>query len=131
MPAGYHADRHRKKPLLAVGLLAFSIIALVASQVATLQQALVAMGVIGLANGVWTSLAVPLLVDLVPQETCGRGDRPRIRGAVTGPTDRRGVAGLLIASADNYRISFIGAAGFIFLCFVLLLFVHAPTVRHS
>ena len=58
VPAGYIADRRGKKPVLAVGLLAYSLIALVASQVATLPQALIAMGVIGLANGVWTSLAV-------------------------------------------------------------------------
>jgi predicted MFS family arabinose efflux permease len=38
-------------------------------------------------------------------------------------------AGLLIASADSYRVSFVGAAVFIFLCFVLLLFVRAPGVR--
>jgi maltose/moltooligosaccharide transporter len=131
VPAGYIADRRGKKPVLAVGLLAYSLIALVASQVATLPQALVAMGVIGLANGVWTSLAVPLLVDLVPQERAA--EMTGLGSAVWSLAQPIGAvfAGLLIASADNYRVSFVGAAAFIFLCFVLLLFVRAPAVRRS
>jgi MFS family permease len=68
VPAGYAADRIGKLPVLATGVLAFSIIAFVSSQVGTFEQALLAMGVIGLANGVWTSLAVPLLIDLTPPE---------------------------------------------------------------
>jgi maltose/moltooligosaccharide transporter len=131
VPAGYIADRRGKKPVLAVGLLAYSLIALVASQVATLPQALVAMGVIGLANGVWTSLAVPLLVDLVPQERAA--EMTGLGSAVWSLAQPIGAvfAGLLIASADNYRVSFVGAAVFIFLCFVLLLFVRAPGVRRA
>lgn len=126
VPAGYIADRRGKKPVLAVGLFAYSLIAIVASQVATLPQALLAMGVIGLANGVWTALAVPLLVDLVPQERAA--EMTGLGSAVWSLAQPIGavIAGLLIASADNYRVSFIGAAVFIFLCFVLLLFVRAP-----
>ena len=98
---------------------------------AALPQALVAMGVIGLANGVWTSLAVPLLRELVPQERAA--EMTGLGSAVWSLAQPIGAvfAGLLIASADNYRISFVGAAVFIFLCFVLLLFVHAPAVRRS
>jgi maltose/moltooligosaccharide transporter len=131
VPAGYIADRRGKKPVLAVGLLAYSLIALVASQVATLPQALLAMGVIGLANGVWTSLAVPLLVDLVPQERAA--EMTGLGSAVWSLAQPIGAvfAGLLIASADSYRVSFVGAAVFIFLCFVLLLFVRAPAVRRA
>jgi len=126
VPAGYIADRRGKKPVLAVGLFAYSLIAIVASQVATLPQALLAMGVIGLANGVWTALAVPLLVDLVPQERAA--EMTGLGSAVWSLAQPIGavIAGLLIASADSYRVSFIGAAVFIFLCFVLLLFVRAP-----
>ena len=129
VPSGYLADRHGKKPVLAVGLLAYSVIALVASQVATLPQALIAMGIIGLANGVWTTLAMPLLVDLVPQERAA--EMTGLGSAVWSLVQPIGAvfAGLLIASADSYRVSFVGAAVFIFLCFVLLLFVRAPAVR--
>lgn len=132
VPAGFIADRRGKKPVLdAVGLFAYSLIAIVASQVATLPQALLAMGVIGLANGVWTALAIPLLVDLVPQERAA--EMTGIGSAVWSLAQPIGavIAGLLIASADSYRVSFVGAAVFIFLCFVLLLFVRAPGVRRS
>ena len=131
VPAGYLADRRGKKPVLAVGLFAYSVIAIVASQVATLPQALIAMGVIGLANGVWTALAIPLLVDLVPQERAA--EMTGLGSAVWSLAQPIGavIAGLLIASADSYRVSFIGAAVFIFLCFTLLLFVRAPFTRRA
>lgn len=131
VPSGYLADRHGKKPVLATGLLAYSVIAVVASQVATLPQALIAMGIIGLANGVWTTLAMPLLVDLVPQERAA--EMTGLGSAVWSLVQPIGavLAGLLIASADSYRVSFVGAAVFIFLCFVLLLFVRAPRPRRA
>jgi MFS family permease len=127
VPAGYLADRRGKKPVLAVGLFAYSIIALIASQVATVPQALLAMGVVGLANGVWTTLAVPLLVDLVPPERAA--EMTGLGSAVWSFAQPVGavIAGLLIASADSYRISFVGAAVFIFLSFALLLLVRPPT----
>ncbi len=126
IPAGYIADRRGKKPVLAAGLFAYSLIALAASQVATLPQALAAMGVIGLANGVWTTLAVPLLVDLVPAERAA--EMTGLGSAVWSLSQPVGalVAGVLIASLDSYRVSFVGAAVFIFLSFALLLLVRAP-----
>ena len=129
VPAGYLADRHGKKPVLAAGLFAYATIALLASQVATLPQALTAMAVLGLANGVWTTLAMPLLVDLVPEERAA--EMTGLGSAVWSLVQPIGAvfAGLLIASAGSYRASFVGAAVFIFLCFGLLLFVHAPKVR--
>ena len=131
VPAGYIADRRGKKPVLAVGLLAYSVIAFVASQAATLPQALLAMGVIGLANGVWTALAIPLLVDLVPAERAA--EMTGLGSAVWSFSQPIGalVAGLLIASADSYRIAFVGAAAFIFASFALLLLVHAPRPTHA
>ena len=131
VPAGYIADRRGKKPVIAVGLLAYSLIAFAASQVATLPQALVAMGVIGLANGVWTALAIPLLVDLVPADRAA--EMTGLGSAVWSLSQPIGalVAGLLIASADSYRIAFVGAAAFIFASFALLLFVHAPRPTHA
>ena len=55
IPAGYAADRYGKKQVLAVGVLAFSLIAFAASQVQNVPQALIAMGFVGIANGVWTA----------------------------------------------------------------------------
>jgi MFS family permease len=131
IPAGYLADRRGKKPVLAVGLFFYSVIALVASQVASVPQALVAMGAVGLANGVWTALAIPLLVDLVPQDRAA--EMTGLGSAVWSFSQPVGsvVAGVLIASADSYRIPFVGAAVFIFLSFALLLFVRAPAPRRT
>jgi MFS family permease len=131
VPAGYVADRRGKKPVIAVGLFAYAVIAVVASQVATVPQALLAMGVVGLANGVWTALAIPLLVDLVPRERAA--EMTGLGSAVWSLAQPIGavIAGVLIASADNYRITFVGAGVFIFLCFILILFVRTPPVQRS
>ncbi len=131
VPAGYLADRRGKKPVLAVGLFFFSVIALIASQVTTLPQALLAMGAVGLANGVWTALAMPLLVDLVPQERAA--EMTGLGSAVWSLSQPIGsvIAGLLIVSAGSYRVPFVGAAVFVFLSFALLLFVRAPFTRRT
>jgi MFS family permease len=131
VPAGYVADRRGKKPVIAVGLFAYAVIAVVASQVATVPQALLAMGVVGLANGVWTALAIPLLVDLVPRERAA--EMTGLGSAVWSLAQPIGavIAGVLIASADSYRITFVGAGVFIFLCFILILFVRTPPVQRS
>ncbi len=131
IPAGYLADRRGKKPVLAVGLLFYSLIVLVASQVATVPQALVAMGIVGLANGVWTALAVPLLVDLVPRERAA--EMTGLGSAVWSFAQPIGavIAGVLIESLGSYRVSFVGAAVFVFLSFALLLFVRAPFVHRT
>lgn len=128
VPAGYIADRRGKKPVLAIGLGAYALLAFAASQVQTAPQAYVALGLIGLANGVWTALGIPLLVDLVPPERAA--EMTGLGSAVWSLAQPVGavVAGLLIGSG-NYRMSFIGAASFILLSFLLLLLVHAPHVR--
>ncbi|TMG38179.1 MAG: MFS transporter [Chloroflexi bacterium] len=126
VPAGYTADRIGKKPVIAAGLLLFSILALIGSQVQTVPQALVAMGVIGLANGIWTALNVPLLVDLVPPERAaemtGLGSGTWSLAQPIGAV----IAGILIGSFDSYRASFVGAAVLVFVSFLLLLTVRAP-----
>lgn len=129
-PAGYAADRFGKLPVLSGGVLAFALIAFAASQVTTMGQALVAMAFVGLANGVWTSLAVPLLIDLTPPERAAE-----ISGLGSGvwslaqPVGAL-VAGLLIDNFDSYRVSFVGAASFVLLSFALLLTVHPARARH-
>ncbi len=129
IPAGYLADRRGKKPVLATGVLLFGVLALVGSQVQSVPQALAAMAVIGLANGVWTTLAVPLLVDLVPVERAA--EMTGLGSAVWSLVQPIGalVAGLLIDATGTYRTSFIGAAGFVFVSFLLLLTVRPPRAR--
>ena len=126
VPAGYLADRRGKKPVLAFGVLVFGLLALVGSQVQNVPQALAAMAVIGLANGFWTALAVPLLVDLVPPERAA--EMTGLGSAVWSLVQPLGalVAGLLIDASGTYRTSFIGAALFVFVSFALILTVHPP-----
>jgi MFS family permease len=126
IPAGYVADRTGKKPVIAAGLLAFSLIALVGSQVQTVPQALVAMGFIGLANGVWTALNIPMLVDLVPPERAA--EMTGLGSGVWSLAQPIGavVAGILIGGFDSYRASFVGAAVLVFVSFLLLLTVRPP-----
>lgn len=130
VPAGYLADRVGKLPVLATGVLAFSILAFVSSQVATFEQALVAMGIIGLANGVWTALAVPLLIDLTPParaaEITGLGSGVWSLSQPIGAV----IAGLLITNFDSYRASFVGAASLVMVSFLLLLTVRPSRARH-
>jgi maltose/moltooligosaccharide transporter len=128
IPAGYLADRLGKKPVLAVGMFAFAVIALIGSQVQNVPQALVIMAFIGLANGVWTALNVPLLVDLViPEraaEMTGLGSGVWSLAQPIGAV----IAGILIGNFDSYRASFVGAAVLVFVAFLLLLTVRAPRV---
>ena len=131
IPAGYLADRIGKKPVLLVGLFAFATIALVASQVQTVPQALIAMAFIGLANGVWTALNTPLLVDLVIPERAA--EMTGLGSGVWSLSQPIGavIAGILIGGFDSYRAAFVGAAVLIFVAFLLLLTVRAPHIPRS
>jgi Na+/melibiose symporter-like transporter len=126
--AGYLAGRYGKKPVLACGVLAFGLIALVGSGVQSIPQALAVMAFVGVANGFWTALAIPLLVDLVPAaraaEMVGLGSAVWSLAQPIGAV----VAGLLIDSLGTYRVSFVGAAVFVLLSFALLLLVHPERV---
>ena len=126
IPAGYVADRIGKKPVLAVGLLSFAVIALAGSQARDVPQALVAMAFIGLANGIWTALNVPLLIDLVPPERAA--EITGLGSGIWSLAQPIGAvfAGILIGGFDSYRASFIGAAFLVFVSFLLLLTVRAP-----
>jgi len=131
IPAGYAADRVGKKPVLAVGLVAFALFALVGSQVVSVPQALVVMGFIGLANGVWTALNVPLLVDLVMPERAA--EMTGLGSGVWSLAQPIGavIAGILIGNFSSYRASFIGASVLVFISFLLLLTVRAPKVARA
>lgn len=125
VPAGYAADRIGKKPVLVAGLLAYGILAFIASQVTTVTQAYIALGVIGLANGVWTALGIPLLIDLVPEDRAA--EMTGLGSAMWSLAQPIGafVAGLLVGGGD-YRLAFVGAAAFILASCVLIATVHAP-----
>jgi len=129
IPAGFAADRLGKRPVLAAGVLAFGLVALVASQVQNVPQALAAMAIVGLANGVWTALNVPLLMDLVPADRAG--EVSGLASAVWSFAQPIGalVAGLLIDVTGTYRSSFIGAALLVLVSFALLLLVRPPHDR--
>src|SRR5438093_1055475 len=114
-----------------IRVLSFSLIAFAASQVQTVPQALVAMGFVGIANGVWTALNIPLLVDLVPRERAaemtGLGSGIWSLAQPVGAV----VAGIMIGNFDSYRAAFMGAAAFVLVSFLLLLTVHAPHTRRA
>jgi Na+/melibiose symporter-like transporter len=122
--AGYLASRRGKQPVIAGGMLAFGLIALVGSQVATVPQALAVMALVGVANGFWTALAIPLLVDLVPSaraaEVVGLGSAVWSLAQPIGAV----IAGVLIDVLGTYRVSLVGAAVFVLLAFLLMLTVH-------
>ncbi|MBM4420316.1 MAG: MFS transporter [Chloroflexi bacterium] len=71
LPAGWAADRVGKRPVMLVGLVLFGVTTLAASQVRTLDAALVLMGIVGLANALSTVPLLPLLADLIPRERAG------------------------------------------------------------
>lgn len=71
LPVGWIADRAGKKPVMIAGLVLFGITALVGSQVRTVESAMVAMAVIGLANAACTVPLLPLLADLIPRDRAG------------------------------------------------------------
>ncbi len=128
--AGFTADRVGKKPVLAAALGYFAIVALVGSQAQTVTQAYLAMGIVGIGNGALTALVTPLLVDLVPPERAA--EMTGLGSAMWSFAQPLGAltAGLLIEmTGENYRASFMGAAVFVGVSFVLLLTVNAPHRR--
>lgn len=128
--AGFLADRIGKKPVLAIALAYFAVVALIGSQAQTVMQAYIAMAVIGIGNGALTALIVPLLVDLVPPERAAE-----MTGLGSGVWSLAQPVGALVAgviiqlSAENYRLSFVGAAVLVAVSFAVLLTVRAPHHR--
>lgn len=71
LPAGILGDHVGKKPVTLIGLIGFGIVILVSSQLQTLEQAIVALALAGLAQAVPTALAFPLFSELVPRSRIG------------------------------------------------------------
>lgn len=70
-PAGWLGDKLGKRLVTQWGLGAFALIIIAGSQVQTLEQALLAMTLAGIAQAVPTALAYPLFTELVPSHRMG------------------------------------------------------------
>jgi MFS family permease len=116
VPWGMFADRTSKKTAMTLGLVMFSVVALVGSQSTSLLQGTIALALIGVGNSAM-SLINPMLVDLVPRkrtaEFVGLGSAVFSFAQPLGSA----VAGAIVAGAeifvgtdDAYRWAFIFAA---------------------
>lgn len=115
VPWGIFADRTSKKTAMTLGLIMFSVVAVVGSQSGTLLQGTIALALIGVGNSAM-SLINPMLVDLVPRkrtaEFVGLGSAVFSFAQPLGSA----VAGAIVAGAeqfvgreDAYRWAFIFA----------------------
>lgn len=126
LPAGWIADRIGKKPVMIAGLALFGLTALVGSQLRSVESAMVAMAVIGLANAACTVPLLPLLADLIPRDRAGE-----FSGIGTGVWEFAqpfgAIAGGAIADATGSLRSTLVVAGVLVLVSGLLLTrVRAP-----
>ncbi|MDQ5822990.1 MAG: MFS transporter [Chloroflexota bacterium] len=116
VPWGMFADRTSKKTAMTLGLVMFSVVALVGSQSTSLLQGTIALALIGVGNSAM-SLINPMLVDLVPRkrtaEFVGLGSAvfsfaQPLGSAVAGAIVA--VAEMFVGTDDAYRWAFIFAA---------------------
>ena len=127
LPAGWVGDRIGKKPVMLVGLAVFGATALIGSQLRTVESAMVAMAVIGLANAACTVPLLPLLADLIPRDRAGE-----FSGIGTGVWEFAqpfgAVAGGAIADATgSLRWTLVAAGVLVLVSGVLLTPVRAPS----
>ena len=71
VPAGWLGDKLGKMRVSVWGMLVFGVIIIVSSQIATLEQAVIALAVAGIAQAVPTALAYPLFTEIVPARRMG------------------------------------------------------------
>ncbi len=71
VPAGWLGDKLGKMRVSVWGLLVFGLIIIASSQIATKEQAVVALAVAGLAQAIPTALAYPLFTEIVPARRMG------------------------------------------------------------
>lgn len=126
LPAGWLGDRIGKKPVMLAGLLLFGVTALIGSQLRTVESAMVAMAVIGLANAACTVPLLPLLADLIPRHRAGE-----FSGIGTGVWEFAqpfgAIAGGAIADATgSLRWSLVSAGVLVLVAGALLTRVRAP-----
>lgn len=126
---GYLADRLSKKLILTVGLILYGVGALIGSQSQTLEQAIIALAIIGLGNAGPAATLNPLLTDLIPRKRAA--ELIGLASAVWSFVQPVGsvVAGLLVDGAistgltsrnDSYRLTFIFAGVMVLLAALVL-----------
>lgn len=71
VPAGWLGDRVDKKLITLLGLSAFGMLVLLGSQLQTREQAILVLGLAGVAQAAPTALAYPLFTELVPGRRMG------------------------------------------------------------
>lgn len=126
LPAGWLADRVGKKSVMVAGLALFGVTALIGSQLRSVESAMVAMAVIGLANAACTVPLLPLLVDLIP-----RGRAGEFSGIGTGVWEFAQPLGAIFGGAvadatGSLRWSLVSAGVLVLVAGALLTRVRAP-----
>lgn len=128
LPAGWLSDRLGKKIVMLVGLVAFGVVALIGSQLRTVESAMVAMALIGVANAACTVPLLPLLADLIPRDRAGE-----FSGIGTGVWEFAqpfgAIMGGAVADATGSLRSSLLIAGVLVLVSALLLTRVHPTRR--
>jgi MFS family permease len=127
LPAGWLADRIGKKPVLIAGLVLFGLTAIVGSQVRTVEQATVALVVVGAGNALATVPLMPLLTDLIARERAG--ELTGVGGAVWELAQPLGaiLAGAAADLSGTLRAPLLMAGVSCLIGAVLLLRVHEPS----
>lgn len=124
VPAGLLTRRLGKKPVLAVGLFLFGMAGLGAQLVQGMTDALILMGIVGIANALTVTLLIPLLADMIPcsraGEFMGIGSSAQSLAQPIGAA----IAGAMADATGTIRGAFVAGGLAMLASFVLLLFVH-------
>ncbi len=126
VPAGLLGERWGKKPVLAVGLALFGLATMLSAVWAeTYEQAMAALFVLGLCNGIANALLFPLFTDLIPGQRAG--ELTGISSTVWSLAQPLGAfgAGLLADGTGTIRGAFAAAGASLLVGFALLLTVRA------
>ncbi|MDQ3931052.1 MAG: MFS transporter [Chloroflexota bacterium] len=130
VPWGIFADRTSKKTAMTIGLVLFSIVALVGSQSGSLMQGTLVLALIGVANAAMAMIN-PMLVDLVPRkrtaEFVGLGSAVFSFAQPLGSALAGGIVAIMAAfvgQGEAYRWAFIFAGVMTLLAAILLRTVH-------
>jgi MFS-type transporter involved in bile tolerance (Atg22 family) len=127
VPASLIAARIGKKPVLAAGLIFFGIATLGSALVAqTYVEAMAAMFLLGVCNGICNALMFPMFSELIPGSRAG--ELTGLSSTVWSLAQPVGAfaAGLLADSSGNIRGAFACAGAALVVSFILLLTVRAP-----
>jgi MFS family permease len=115
VPWGVFADRTSKKTAMTIGLVLFSIVALIGSQSESLLQGTIVLAFIGVANSAMAMIN-PMLVDLVPRkrtaEFVGLGSAVFSFAQPLGSALAGGIVAIMalfVKHGDAYRWAFIFA----------------------